>query len=998
MQGRDLAKVGGLLLALFAQGAPAAVLDAAPRAQGPSVPFIENRGQQDAQVAYYAPTFAGTVFATHGGEVVYALPAAHGGGWSLVERFVEGRAVPQAGEAAETTVSFVTGTGSAASVRTLRTVELGAVWPGVEVLLRADRNNVEKVFTLAPHAAVESIAIEMRGASSLQIDAGALVAVTGNGPVVFGAPVAFQELPSGRKPVAVTYRVDGLQYGFELGDYDAAHPVIIDPLIQSTYLGGTGTSFAREGVNDIAIHPTSGDVYVVGRADSADFPGTTGGAIASRPTGSVSAGFIARYNAELTTLLQATYVGGPGGQDVINRIVLTATEVYVAGSTESSAFPQTAGGAQPADPNAGTALNGFIARLPLSLASITQATYLGGTTAHDTVIHALLPHPNGDVYVCGETRSGSLPSANGFDDSNTASLRTAFITRANAALTAYSATTYFTDTGVLGSSGTVCQALAADANGGGVYAGGVSDSVNLPSVTGGALASGTSGAWLARFDATLSANSQSTWLAQPSSGSSPQVYGLRVHPANGDIYALTVAHAASAMPANATANGGQPTCSGTFQCLLLLRMNTALTSVVAGTFYGSPDTAAIVPRATNHLFIDPVSGDAFVVADGGAGLPNMSGGVQSSVPTGASTPSFVVRVRNDLGEITQASYLGGNGNTHATAVALHPANGDLYVAGQTSSSNFPGVTGGAQGAFAGNYDGFVARLTADLTASTAVNTGTLQFSAATYDADEGAGGVLITVTRTGGSSGAASVEYSTVDGTADADDDFTHVDGIVSWADGDDAPQSFTIAIADDAAAESDEYFNLVLTDAVGATLGAQSTAVVTIADNDTAAPEPGTVQFSAAAYGGSENGGAVTLTLTRTGGSSGAVDVTVATGGGTATAGSDYAALNAVVSWTDGDAADKTVNLVLLDDSLVEGSETIGVTLSAPTGGAALGAQSTATVTVTDNDSAPQPPPAQGGGGGGGGAIDLGWLALLAFGGLWSAAARRRRPDAGGK
>lgn len=980
MTGRDISRVGLALLAFCSQLALAALPPAAPReAQNLSVPFIENREQHDSRVAFYAPTFAGTVFATRSGEVVYALPAPAGGhGWSLVEHFVGGHAIPRAGAAAATQVSFASGGKNAAPMLTRRAVDLGAVWPGIAVELRAHHNNVEKIFTLAPDAAVDAIAIQMRGALSLHTDAsGALVATTGNGPVIFGAPIAFQDLPSKRKSVAVSYRVDGTRYGFTLGAYDAAYPVIIDPLIQSTYLGGSGASFAREGVHDIAIHPVSGEVYVAGRADSANFPGTSGGAIPSRPSGTTSVGFIARYNADLTTLLQATYIGGTGGQEAINRIALTATEVYVAGTTESSAFPQTTGAAQAADPNAGVALNGFIARLPLSLTSITQATYLGGTTAHDTVINALLLHPNGDVYVCGATLSGSLPAVNGgFDDTNSAGLRTGFITRANASLTAYSAATYFTDTGALNSYGTACQALTADAGTGEVYAGGFSEAVNLPNVTGGALATGNDGAWLARFNATLSSNAQSTWLAQPSSGADPQVYGLRRHPVNGDIYVLTVAHAAAAMPANATANGGQTACSGTFQCLLVLRMNTSLTGVVAGTFYGSPNTASIIPRATNHLFIDPASGDAFAVADGGASLPNVSGGMQPSVPAGASTSSFIVRIRNDLGAITQASYIGGNGGTHATAVALHPTNGSLYVAGQTSSDNFPGVGGGAQTTFAGNYDGFIARMTADLLAGPAVSVGTLQFSAATYDAAEDSATTQITVTRTGGSSGAASIQYTTTDGTAQAGSDYTTATGTLNWTDGDGAAKTFTITIANDAASETSETINLSLSNAVGATLGTQTTAVVTIADNDAIALQPGTVQFSAATYSGNENGGTAVLTLTRTNGSSGAIAVNVATGSGTASAGSDYTALNTVVNWADGDSTSKTVNVTLLDDALAEGDETIDVTLSGPTGGATLGVQNTTAVTILDNDSTPQPPPRNGGGGG---ALSPGWLALLA-------------------
>src|SRR5262249_14769171 len=56
--------------------APPTTAEVAERLGHLAVPFVENAGQSDPRVAYYAPTFSGTVFVTGEGEVVYALPAA----------------------------------------------------------------------------------------------------------------------------------------------------------------------------------------------------------------------------------------------------------------------------------------------------------------------------------------------------------------------------------------------------------------------------------------------------------------------------------------------------------------------------------------------------------------------------------------------------------------------------------------------------------------------------------------------------------------------------------------------------------------------------------------------------------------------------------------------------------------------------------------------------------------------------------------------------------
>jgi hypothetical protein len=807
--------------------------------------------------------------------------------------------------------------------------------------------------------------------------------MTGNGPVHFAAPYAYQESGAGRREVAVAYRLDGDTYGFELGEFDPALPVVIDPVIQSTYLGGSGTSFAQEGAREMAIHPASGNVYIAGVTDSADLPGVSGGAV---PASSNVTGFVARFSADLQTLEQATYFGG-SSDEWIHALLVTATDVYIAGYSAAATLPAGAtAGAQPNDPNPGAVLNGFIARLPLSLTSVTASTFLGGTSDRMTQILDATLHPNGDLYVCGVTNSATLPNTTGgFDAVNAFQERTAFVARVTPTLGAFQQLTYFSQNDAR------CTAIIADSTvPNEVYIGGDIDfGAAPPNITGGVLTTGNSGAYLARLSADLTQNPQSTWISGTGSGmGTPGVFALRQHPANGDLYVLTWGRSDAPLPANATTNGGQATCNGSFHCLLVMRLSPSLTSVLAGTFYGTAANAP-VPRAFDHMTIDPASGDVFVVSDGHAGLPNTAGGFQPA-PLSNGTPGIVVRIRNDLGAIIQASYLSGTdpGNTAGTSpvtVSLHPANGHLYVAGYTSASSFPQTSGGAQAAFGGTSDGFVTRMTPDLLGATTA--GTLQFSQAAYSVSEGSTTAQITVNRSGGTDGAVSVSYSTSDDTASAGSDYTAGSGTLSWADGDGAPKTFDIAIADDALDEGDEGLELTLTNATGgATLGSQATAALTINDNDAPAAEPGTVQFGTASASVDENGGSVTLTLTRTNGADGAISVSVASGGGSAAAGADYTALSQTVSWSDGDAAPKTVALLVADDANDESNETIVISLNNPAGGATLGTPASTTVTILDDDPPPPGPSTQNvsaRGSYGGGAIGwwmvlVGWLLVL--------------------
>ena len=99
-------------------------------------------------------------------------------------------------------------------------------------------------------------------------------------------------------------------------------------------------------------------------------------------------------------------------------------------------------------------------------------------------------------------------------------------------------------------------------------------------------------------------------------------------------------------------------------------------------------------------------------------------------------------------------------------------------------------------------------------------------------------GATITVTRTGGSQGAASVMLATSDDSGIAGIDYTAVTTQVLFADGEAGSRAVTVPIINNVAATPDKTVRLTLS-AVGgcAQLGPRSTAVLTILDDDTAAP-----------------------------------------------------------------------------------------------------------------------------------------------------------------
>jgi uncharacterized delta-60 repeat protein len=226
--------------------------------------------------------------------------------------------------------------------------------------------------------------------------------------------------------------------------------------------------------------------------------------------------------------------------------------------------------------------------------------------------------------------------------------------------------------------------------------------------------------------------------------------------------------------------------------------------------------------------------------------------------------------------------------------------------------------------------------------------GVVQFAAANFVVFENATNAVVTVNRTGGITNAAPVvvAISTVaGGSASAGADFVSTNGSLTFATGV-TSQTFNVSVLDDQTAEPNETFNLSLgpITAGSAILGSQTNATITIVDNDIS------VQFSSANFSVAEAGPNATITVTRTGATNSSVAVTFETSDGSAVSGQDYQAQLGTLTFAVGENS-KTFNITILDDSVVEPDETVNLRLTAPTGGAVLGANATATLTIQNDD-----------------------------------------------
>jgi Calx-beta domain len=255
-----------------------------------------------------------------------------------------------------------------------------------------------------------------------------------------------------------------------------------------------------------------------------------------------------------------------------------------------------------------------------------------------------------------------------------------------------------------------------------------------------------------------------------------------------------------------------------------------------------------------------------------------------------------------------------------------------------------------------------AAATATSTAATTPATpDSLAFADSSYSVAQVTGTITLSVSRSGTTTAAVSVEFATADGTAVGGTDYTATSGTLQWAAGDSTAQTIVVPISNAAPFMGSKAFQVTLSSAGGgAALGSPSAVTVTINGDGTATT--GAVAFSAASYSVAQGAGTVQVAVNRTTGSAGVVTVAYASSNGTAVAGTNYTAALGTLQWASGDTTPKTFTVPISNATPFTGTKSFSVALSNPTTGVTVATPSSASITITGDASATASPAASAG------------------------------------
>ena len=672
--------------------------------------FIPNEGQlEDRRIRYYAKGAGCDVFFTdEGASFVYreGIPSPldfkntrfkgiesseKGKGLRLDFRFLGNNqsAIPEARGKMTGSVNYFRGkkTGQGhTNISLFQEVVYQEVWPGIDLIFRGEKGRIKYEFVLQPKAMAENIRFTYVGADGLSLDEqGNLLMDTPFGVMKDTYPVSYYQKDEVDHYVESAFQLirgeeEQTFITFTFGkSYDDRYPLIIDPMIYSTYLGG---SDFNQGY-DIAVD-NDGNAYVTGYTTSNDFP-TSPGAYDTTFNGNFDV-FVTKVNPTGTALIYSTYLGGAFTDWGWSITVDKAGNAYVTGITSSNNFPTTINAYQPTNPGA---IAAFVTKINPTGTALVYSTYLGGSGFLNQG-SGIAVDDTGNAYIAGYTTSTDFPFTPGAFQTTSNGNGDAFVTKLNPAGSALVYSTYLGGTNLDQGLG-----IAVDDTGS-AYVTGVTQSADFPTTSSAfqPTFTGFAQAFVTKFNSMGTGLVYSTFLGGSNNNSSAAI----ALDSTGNAYVTGFTNSAD-FPT--TPDAYRPMYNGDGDAFVT-KLNTIGTALVYSTYLGGTDTD-----------------QGFGIAVDNAGNAHVTGITQSTdFPTTVCTfdstfnggqDAFIAKFNPTGTQLVNSTYLGGSGNDQGWSIAVDNV-GNAYVTGMTISTDFPTTSDAFDKTFNGVQDAFVTKI------------------------------------------------------------------------------------------------------------------------------------------------------------------------------------------------------------------------------------------------------------------------------------------------
>jgi hypothetical protein len=580
-----------------------------------------------------------------------------------------------------------------------REVIVKNIYDNIDIRYYFDSSYLRFDFIAAPKADISRIAFKLIGQDETTMNNhGDLILKTNVGEVSIAGLKTFQ---SNQELIPSHFVKSSDIWTINVDNYDNTRALIIDPLVFSTFIGGSIFDVSyKTAINE------KGELFITGETQSSDYDNTPGAF--QRTNAGMRDVFVSRLNETGTALIYSTYLGGSSDDYGHGIAVDNSGNVYVTGRTNSTNFPVTQGAFQTV--YGGGTVDVFVTKLNPEGTSLVYSTFIGGALADQA--NAIAVDNEGHAYITGWTSSlnyritqGAFQTTNG----GTNSSADVFVTKVNPAGNGLVYSTYIGGTG-----NDYGNDITIDADGnayitGYTQSGGTTATTNYD-FTAGAFQTKNDGG----FDAIVTKvnNNGTALLFSTYLGGSGTDMGNGIFvDQNRDVYVIGYTASTNF---DVTPNAYRTAHNGGFQGndIFITKFNSTGSQLVFSTYVGGngQDTGS-------DLAVDAGGNVFFTGQTTSANFPVSSDALQSTYG-GGSFDAVVGKLSPAGTELLYSGFLGGSLTDNGTSIKLD-RQGNVLVTGTTNSTDFVTTAQAHKTTNTGLNEIFVAKL--NLGAITGIN-------------------------------------------------------------------------------------------------------------------------------------------------------------------------------------------------------------------------------------------------------------------------------------
>ncbi|MCS7189640.1 MAG: SBBP repeat-containing protein [Bacteroidia bacterium] len=568
------------------------------------------------------------------------------------------------------------------SVGLYEEVWIREIYPGISIRYYVDQGGLRYDYWVAPGADPSQIRFRIHGAEKVEIQGKRLILTTSLGEIELCDLRTYQA----KHCVESCFIASGNVYQIAVGKYDPQQPLIIDPLVYSTYLGGS----REETAHDIAVND-SGYAYIVGSTFSADYDTSVGGFQTVYGGGKWDA-FITKLDVEGKELVYSTFIGGIGEDQGRAIVVDKNGHAYITGWTDSPNFPISSTAFQKTKAQWRDV---FVAKFSADGKALLYSTYLGGVDWDEG--YSIAVDISGQAYVTGRTASPDYPvTAGAFQTVQIGRSWDVFVTKLNADGTNLVYSTY-----IGGSDYDEGHAIDIDSFGQ-AYIGGSTLSADYP-VTEGAFQMINAGSWDV-FVAKLSPNGDALLYSTYIGGSEEDRGGKLAVNQKFEVY---VAGYTTSMDFPVTMGTFQETHKGGYADAFVAKLSLEDNSLIYSTYLGGSGWDEVQDLAIDKIGRVCVTGTTYSLD-----YPVTPGAFHTG-----EVGVLITVIDTAGGSVLYSTYVGGTDWEAGLGIVIDEFY-SIYVTGYTYSSDYPVTTAAFQPAYGGGlWEAFCMKLNPTLPTS-----------------------------------------------------------------------------------------------------------------------------------------------------------------------------------------------------------------------------------------------------------------------------------------